>query len=504
MYNIYKKPKISKKSGENSSFSDSLQASIDLYAKQLRGYIDLSRLHEACRVPVKNMRLHLYHGILRDACRCCFRGTGIVERGSSFSCDVWGFNGGVWERVSPVVFADAVGSALIEAADMGGLLVTEDWVSKKSVMLNDAYSGVCCSPLELDASVVGFRNGVWDFSDIDNPVQIPLEERPCVTSLLPYDYDPDAGCPLWLSFLGMMLPKWDILKLQKYLGLGVVNRRLIGHTIEDTLWLVGSGANGKSTIAKVLCAVYGEEKVSWLSMRELLDRSPMSRQMTLSRIEGKLFNICEEADMEDITKDSDVFKKLCSGTPQNGREIGKNVREIRDIPFLLFMMNNRPSNRRMDDAFRRRLVEIVFRVTVKEEDMDSGLVEKLLCELSGIRNWMIEGYRKLRDDGFVFDHTNDEEYQEANGQFFDIFAKSEGLRASAWAGHEESPQYVGAQTLLSKYDDYCLRKMLSSDHQTMRSMSTDLKRLNFHKLRKAAGVFYEVYCDRVLDYSVKL
>lgn len=482
--------------------SSGLGGPIGMYSADLQRFIDKGAMKEACMTPVRSMRLHLYHSILRDACRQCFRGTNPVERAGQYSCDVWGFNGRFWEQLQPVVFADAVGAALIACAGLGAVMVTEDWVAKRSQILSDAYSGVCTSPLECSPSVVGFANGVWDFSDVEHPVKVNMRTRPCITSLLPYCFDPKATCPLWVSFLNMMLPRKDVMRLQKYLGLGVVQRRMMGHTVEDTLWLIGSGANGKSTIARVLSAVYGDDRISWLSMRELLDRNPMSRQMTLGRVDGRLFNICEEADMRDITKDSDSFKKLCSGAPQSGRDIGKNVREIKDIPFLIFMMNARPSNKRMDDAFRRRIVEIVFRVSVKEDDMDANLAEKLLSELSGIRNWMIEGYRMLVADGFLFDHSTNEEYQEANEQYFDIFAKHEGLRPSAWAGHGERVQLVSAQALLEQYDEFCQRKMYGRDHQTMKAMAEDLKRLNFHKVRRTAGIFYEVFCERPLDYAI--
>ena len=500
-------PKTSKIASCNSSDSQSVDSSlggaISFYSKELQKCINKDLVYDACRTSVRSMRLHMYHSILRDSCRDCFRATNITEKGSSFLCDVWGFNGTVWEKLSPVVFSDAVGSALIEIADIGRVIVTEDWVAKKNQIINDAYAGVCTSPLELDGSIVGFRNGIWNFSDIENPVQVSYDSRPCITELLPYDFNPDATCPMWLSFINTMLPKKDVYRLQKYLGLGVVNRRLSGVSIEDTLWLIGSGANGKSTIAKIVGLVFGENNVSWLSMRELLDRNPMSRQMTLGRIDGKIFNICEEADMNDITRDSDSFKKLCSGTPQSGRDIGRNVREIKDIPYLIFMMNSRPHNRRMDAAFRRRLVDIVFKVSVKEEDMDAGLVERLETELSGIRNWLIDGYKALVADGYQFDRSSSEEYMEENEQYFDIFCKAEGLRPSAWAGHNEKVQLVSAQVLLERYDDYCMRKHLRSDHPTMKSMAADLKRLQFQKApRKSTGVFYEVYCEHDLEYSI--
>jgi phage/plasmid-associated DNA primase len=239
-------------------------------------------------------------------------------------------------------------------------------------------------------------------------------------------------------------------------------------------------------------------------MRELLDRTPDNRMRAIAEIDGKTFNLCSEMDVSDITKDSEAFKRLCSGEAHNARHLGHDIYKAENIPFLIFSMNHRPSNYKMDSAFRRRIVEIVFRACVKPEDMDTQLGARLRDELPGIRNWMIEGYKKLRADDFLFEHTNDEEYQESNEQYFDIFAKHEGLRPSAWAGHDEVVQLVGAHILLDRYTDFCKRKMINTDRCNDRAMGLDLKRLNFRKVRKASGVYYEVYCDRVLDYSVKV
>lgn len=479
--------------------NDSLHNEIDYYAGQLVSCIDGSELVRAYQTRRRSERLYAYHSLLRDACCSCFRGTSISSDGKK--CVVWGFNGRYWVQLSPVVFRDCVGQALILAAGVGDFIVKGDWMEKQGMILSSAYSGVCVSPLESNPSVVGFRNGVWDFGDIDNPVYHPFSDRMSVTDLLPYDYDEGAVCPVWCSFLSMMLSPLSILKLQKYLGLGVVNRRLMSHIVEDTLWLVGSGANGKSTIEDVVRGVYGYTNVSEASMGELLDRNQINRMLTMSSIEGKIFNICSEVDISDITRGSDAFKRLCSGEPQNARGIGENVRRIYDIPFLIFSMNQRPVNKRMDAAFRRRIVEIVFNQSIRQEDMDSGLGERLRAELSGIRNWMIEGYRLLVRDNFQFDHTNDEDLMEYNEQYFDIFARREGLRPSGWAGRGEVAQLVSFGILYDRYADFCAQNLLGGEPPTARSLASDLKRLNYRRVKKASGVYYEVYCDHDIDYS---
>jgi hypothetical protein len=182
----------------------------------------------------------------------------------------------------------------------------------------------------------------------------------------------------------------------------------MSNVVEDTLWLIGSGANGKTTIEEVVRAVYGYDNVSEASMGELLDRNQISRMLTMSNIDGKIFNICSEVDVSDISRGSDAFKRLCSGEPQNARGIGENVRRIYDIPFLIFSMNQRPVNKRMDAAFRRRIVEIVFNQSIREEDMDAGLGDKLKKELSVVNYKKVLSTKKKRKIKGVEVETNED------------------------------------------------------------------------------------------------
>lgn len=476
-----------------------MRQEIAYYASQLRSCLDKRALTRAYDYSRRSDRLYAYSGIIQDACCSCFR-SGSDD---SKKAIVYGFDGRIWVPLLPMVFENVIRDALVSCVDAGNFLVRSDWVDKQSKIMQYAYDGVSASPLGRNPSIVGFQNGVYDFSDIDNPVYHSFDDRLPITDLLPYDYDPSKSCPMWLSFLKMMLAPSEILKLQKYLGLGCVNRRLMSHKIEDTLWLVGGGANGKSTIQRIVRAVYGYDNISEASLSQLLDRNPDARMRAILNIEGKIFNLCDEVDVADITKGSDAFKKLCSGEPQNVRGIGRDIRVARDIPFLVFSMNQTPTNRKMDAAFRRRLVQIDFRCSVREDDMDAELHNKLMQELPGIRNWMIEGYKLLRRDNFLFTHTNDDALAEANEQFFDIFARHEGLRASAWAGHDEKPLLIQSQVLYEKYCDFCEKNQYNMPTSS-KGMVQDLKRLRFESKRKAAGVFYIVYSDKDIDYAVKL
>lgn len=51
---------------------------------------------------------------------------------------------------------------------------------------------------------------------------------------------------------------------------------------------------------------------------------------------------------------------------------------------------------------RRRIMVIDFPRLISEDEMGRGLEEKLTFELSGISNWALEGYKRLKERGFGF------------------------------------------------------------------------------------------------------
>ena len=131
------------KKSEKSCIIDVLKAEIGSYSGQLRDCIDRGALLKAYQTRRRSERLYAYHSILRDACCSCFRGTSMSNDGKK--CQVWGFNGRYWAPLSPVVFRDSVGQALIAAAGAGlwapiiiamGLLV-QALCTKGAMQMND-------------------------------------------------------------------------------------------------------------------------------------------------------------------------------------------------------------------------------------------------------------------------------------------------------------------------------------------------------------------------------
>ena len=174
----------------------------------LRECIDATQLMRAYQHPRKNGRLYGYCDVLRNACGKCFYWRDGV---------VYVFDGRVWVPFSPDVLKYLVRDVFVDVAGIGSEVVKSDWVDSERKLWGYALDGIMSHVLEYNASLVGFSNGVWDFSDMSHPVRHSFSERMPVTSLLGYKYDPSAGCPVWLNFLKMMLPSQrDVDMLQVY------------------------------------------------------------------------------------------------------------------------------------------------------------------------------------------------------------------------------------------------------------------------------------------------
>lgn len=448
-------------------------------------------------------RVYGYQEVVLSACASCFK---------TYMGDVYYFNGKIWCPLSDIVLENALNKAMVK-----GGVPKSDLINSRSKLMYSARGGASMSPLELSASVIGFRNGVWDFSDIENPVYHSFEDRMPIISILPYDYDPSAGCPKWLSFLQSILPKGEIMKLQKYLGLGCVDRKSMTHKIEETLWLIGNGANGKSTIFDVVRGVYGADNMSYMGLDTLISGSPEVRARFVGSIVGKIFNYCSEVQAEDISKYSDTFKALCSGEPQTVRKLGHNPETAYDIPFLVFNMNHKPVNKMIDQALIRRLLFIPFKTTVSAADMNRELSTELMRELSGIRNWMIEGYKMLVRDGYQFNTTKagDDEitnYMLENGQTVQVFLNKKGYNCNRRSGHwEDKVQWVSATAIYEDYVSFCEKWL--QEPLNRNAFGREMTRLGWHDSngnRKrttwggGSGYVYGIFCETKIDYALKV
>lgn len=344
---------------------------------------------------------------------------------------------------------------------------------------------------EIPGNWIAFRNGLLDLSRRRLRLQPHTPEVFC-TRYLDFDYDADAECPLWRSFLEEVLPDGasrDV--LQEFLGAVFIDR--LKSKVETMLWLYGDGANGKSVVFEVVMGILGRENVTTRDMRELCH--PSRGQFALSDIEGKLLNYC--SDVQGDFTFTDLAKKLISGEPTHAERKYENSRLMMRLPLFMANTNTLPKIKDESNAWARRVKIIPFNVTIPEERQDKSLAWKLLEERSGIMAWMLEGRRRYLAQGCRFSAAPqcDRLMFSYRAQGFDVldFMHYEGL----------SPirQYVGdeGKTILTKdlYRIFCSWLEVMDAPETV-SLSigmfrTRLKRYGFLPFHSRQGSAVRAY-----------
>lgn len=469
-----------------------IKSSQDGLIRQLRDEfasgVDKKRVVEAYHQQRYGDRLYDYQNLVCDIGRKCLRSLHGV---------VYYFDGMVWKPFDKATNS-CMEYALRDALRKLGI-GKDDIVKSSQKLAGSLRDGAIMSPLCVSPSLVGFRNGVWDFSDVSNPIRYEFRDRMAVTQLLDYDYDPNATCPNWIHFLGEILPDSEILTLQKYLGLGCVNRATMSHRVEESLWMIGGGGNGKTTITNVITGVLGAWNISVESLSNLVSGNPDVRARLLAGVVGRTFNICDEVQSYDITRHEDSFKSLCSGSPQTIRRIGGDFEIAYDIPFMIFSMNRKPTNSNLDKAMMRRLVFIPFRAKVTDKDIRRDLDSVLRSEYSGIRNWMMQGYLKLAADNFSFvgagvSESAKREYMIENKQTVRVFFDDNGIRETFRVGNlDEKPKIVLANALFQEYCLWC--DSMGYEHDEFNGFGRAMTRMGVKKDHKNIGNIYYLFFD---------
>lgn len=343
-------------------------------------------------------------------------------------------------------------------------------------------------------NIRAFKNGVVDIMTGDLK---PFGKQWDVTYINDYNFDANADCPLWKSFLKQVLPeKNSRLLLQMFLGLTTMNRSEMGAKIENCLALYGNGSNGKSVINDVVRGVYGAENISTMSIGSILKDGDEGMRARCQLV-GKYINYSGEVNEKELFGREAAFKSFISGEEQHARFLRGNVFTITNVPWQIFNFNNLPVTSDKSYGFFRRFLYLIFNETIPEEMQNKSLGEELRAEYSGILNWIIRGGKYLKQHQFKFPRSENGERQKlvSVGMSNPLLSWAMYLRLSPSKRAEgEEFRWVQSNILRKSLDDFCIANNFEMVTQT--AFGRAMTKLGFggqNRKRVGAGIMYKIY-----------
>ena len=317
-------------------------------------------------------------------------------------------------------------------------------------------------------------NGTLDMLSGELKTHNPLDK---ITQIANTNYDPDAKCPLWVSFLDTVMQgnQEMIGYLQRVAGY-----TLTGNTGEQVMFfLYGIGKNGKTVFIEIMRDLMGDYGcVSPTSM--ILRRSSSGIRNDVARLVGKRF-VCMNETAQGESMDEQLVKDMTGGDTLAARFMRQEFFEFQPMLKLWIRGNHKLTISGTDDGIWRRMHMIQFTYHVPEQDRDKDLRQKIeKSELSGVLNWCLEGCHQWQRHGLqppeaVIEAVN--QYRSDSdllGQFIEEKCET-GQHAK-----------VGCQAMLTKFKSWA-----GNETDLNRStFASAMEERNFKKSNKIGGKYY--------------
>jgi putative DNA primase/helicase len=290
---------------------------------------------------------------------------------------------------------------------------------------------------------MNFQNGVLDVKSgllTDHSTEYGFR------SVLPCAYDPKATAPRFLQFMDEVTLSRQGLKdvVQEFLGYIFANGDC---KHQKLLVLLGTGENGKSKLVDLIRALAGNDGFSSLSVKSMY--SDQNRAL----MEGKLVNIAEE-NSRDSFRDTEFIKNLASGGFISVKRLYAQPYEFQNKTKLVMLCNEAPTTADNTHGFYRRLILVPFDQIFSDQkgNKDPDILDKLLTELPGIFNWIMEGYRRLEKNNKF---TNPKESEQLLNKY-----KTDTNSILAWMNDciefdDDTKRFVNRQELYNDYVQFC-------------------------------------------------
>lgn len=238
-----------------------------------------------------------------------------------------------------------------------------------------------------NTSFINFKNCMFNPSD---QARLPHRKEYYSTIRIPYIYDTEIKCELWLKTLDEILQgnKDKISSFQEFVGYCLLPET----NQKKALLLLGESNSGKSTLLFIVKDLLGAENVSNVPLQYL--SNPQYTPLLIN----KMVNI--DADVaKDAAKYEREFKIITTGEAVSCNQ--KHIPTFEFVPKckIILAANEFPRITDRSNAFYNRLILIPCDRVFEEREQNKNLVSELRKELPGIFNWAIEGLNKFKKRG---------------------------------------------------------------------------------------------------------
>jgi len=241
-----------------------------------------------------------------------------------------------------------------------------------------------------DFSKVPVNNGILNLETFKVK---PHDPSFLTTFKLPSNYIPGFKCPMqFVSFLKDCLEPHDIITVIEE----IANVLMLGRTNHEIapMW-IGSGANGKSSMMKIITGIFGKENCCHVSLHSMQDD-----RFALAETYGRIVNLYGDISNRELNN-LGLFKQLVSG--ETLRVQRKNQQPFNMEPFVqnFFATNEMPKIKDDSDAiFRRMPVTKWNNQFIPGVNQIKDIDKKILKdERDQIFSMIIENFKTLQRNG---------------------------------------------------------------------------------------------------------
>lgn len=296
------------------------------------------------------------------------------------------------------MLADALQASTDEARKtLGAWALKSESEPRLRAMVDLARSepALVVAPAALDADpwLLNVENGIINLKSGDLG---PHDPAALCTKLAPVVYASDATCPRFTKALNMIFAgRGPLIEfMRRCLGYA-----LVGVAPEQVIIVLhGLGANGKTTLLKIIHTILGPYAVS-TPPESLLVKREAGIPNDLARLAGARMVSAVEVDGGRRLAEN-LVKTVTGGDPIVARFLNREFFEFRPTFTLFLSVNRKPRITGRDHAIWRRVRLVPFTVTIPEGEQDRTLAEQLVAdEGPGILRWLVQGCLAWQREG---------------------------------------------------------------------------------------------------------